>query len=344
MPDPAEHPPLANPNTARTAAPGPGDTLWPCRVILLSCALVLAYQYFAQVHYHFIEQSIARHREIVSGTAGSPYRYRVLVPFVLDPVIGLIARWTAYRNAFLGVYAAYDAFAIGFSLLATFAYLGRWFRSTMALAGTLYMAVMMTLALRDHYFMPWSWIEPGLVAVALSWLVRGRWAAILPLTVVAGLNRETGLIIPLLFCATSLAPGQRDGSTQRGAFAWCAAALAAWAIVFFGLRWVLGGAAPYSSVAELWRSNTEPLHLLRAVVQVGLFGGALWFLAPAGVRYAPEFVRRSALVVPLYLIGVLLFGMWYEVRLLIPLYPVVLPLALFAVCRLADPGAIREPA
>jgi hypothetical protein len=339
MPDPAERPPLVASRTARNGAPAQGDTQWPCRVILLSCALVLSYQYFAQVHYHFIEQSIARHREIVSGTAGSPYRYRILVPFVLDPLIGLVARWTAYRNAFLGTYAAYDAFAISFSLLATFAYLRRWFRSTMALAGTLYMAVMMTLALRDHYFMPWSWIEPGLVAVALSLLVRGRRAAILPLTVVAALNRETGLIIPLLLCATSLAPGRRNG-----ALGWCVSALAAWAIVFFGLRWVLGGAAPYSSIPELWRSNTEPLHLVRAIVQVALFGGALWFLVPAGIRHAPQFVRRSALVVPPYLIGVLLFGMWYEVRLLIPLYPIVLPLALFALCRLVDPGAIRDSA
>ena len=139
---------------------------------------------------------------------------------------------------------------------------------------------------------------------------------------------------PVLVVVTQLDPGGGAGRTR--VFVWALATLSIWALVFLGLRFFLAGAAPYSGPLEFWKANTQPGILVRAIVQVGLFGGVLWLFAPAGLRRSPRFVRRSALAAPLYLAGVLLFGVWYEVRLLLPLYPIFLPPALYQLSWLLD--------
>ena len=65
-----------------------------------------------------------------------------------------------------------------------------------------------------------------------------------------------------------------------------------------------------------------------AVFNVTLLLGAFWLFAALGWRHAPSFVRRTALVIPAYLITVAVWGIWWEVRLLMPLYPVLFALAL----------------
>ena len=47
-----------------------------------------------------------------------------------------------------------------------------------------------------------------------------------------------------------------------------------------------------------------------------------------GARRADPFIRRQALLIPLYLLPIVLFGHWIEVRLLLSLYPVLLALGL----------------
>ena len=81
-------------------------------------------------------------------------------------------------------------------------------------------------------------------------------------------------------------------------------------------------------VAKLLFLNLERGRLILAVEHWVLFMGLGWVLVFLGLRRAPEFVYRMALLVPLYLPAVLVFGVWFEVRLLMPMYPVLLPLLL----------------
>lgn len=309
--------------------------------LLLSCAAVLAYQYASQVELRFVEQSMERHAEVVSGTAAAPYRYRVLVPFLANLAIAPLSRVMPARLAFLGVYALYDFLAIAFSLLALHAWLRRFFRGSTALISTLYCATLLIVSLRDHYFMPWSWIEPGLVAVALMLSQRGRAWHLIPLTALATLNRETGLLVPALFAVTRIVGG---GARAGHAWRWALAGFATWAVVFLVLRWTLGPAAFYATSADLWRGNLEPLRLLRTALNLLLFGGVLWPLAGLGFRRAPAILRRATLVVPPYLVTVAIWGVWHEMRLLAPLYPVLVPLAACCLDGERDPApTLEEP-
>ena len=292
--------------------------------MLVSAAAVLAYQYFGQVELHFFAQSMERHAEVISGTAASPYRYRVLVPFLANLVIAPLSRLMPARIAFLGVYGLYDFLALAFSLLALFAWLRRFSRDSVALIFSLYCAVLLLVSLRDHYFMPWSWIEPGLVAVALMLAQRGPEWRLIPLTAIATLNRETGLLVPALFAVARLGQG---GESARRAWAWSLAGVATWAAVVLGLRWTLGSAPPLVHAADLLRGNLEPLRLLRAALNLLLFGGVLGPLAFIGFRRAPAMLRRATLVVPPYLAAFATWGVWHEMRLLAPLYPLLAALA-----------------
>ena len=73
---------------------------------------------------------------------------------------------------------------------------------------------------------------------------------------------------------------------------------------------------------------------MAATTNVALFAGVTgWGLAAAGWRHAPPFVRQQAWIAGLYLPIVAVFGVWYEVRLLMPLYPLLIPAIVAAVQR-----------
>jgi hypothetical protein len=53
-------------------------------------------------------------------------------------------------------------------------------------------------------------------------------------------------------------------------------------------------------------------------------------------------VKRTALLVPPYLAVVLLWGVWYEVRLLLPLDAIVIPLGLSFLYRARGAADVPE--
>jgi hypothetical protein len=298
--------------------------------ILLSIAPVLAYVHVYHVVRPRLADGLALHAMILDGTALSPYRYRILVPRIAEVVIRLLGTAFSRENAFLATYAMFDLAALAFLLTVLFRYARLWFTADQALVGVLFVAGTMPVALRDHFFQPWSLLEPGLLTAALLAIHRERIAWVALLTAVATLNRETAVLIPLAFLFTRTNPMRIAKAEPAGrgrpllVFGAC---LAIWAAGFVGLRVILGGAAPVETVASLWVQNTTTRQVY-TVVNVTLMFGVFWILAAAGWRHAPEFVRRSARIAPLYLLTVLIWGLWFEARLLMVLYPIVVPLAL----------------
>ena len=202
------------------------------------------------------------------------------------------------------------------------------------------------MALRDHYFQPWSILEAGLFAAGLL-CVRDRRYRLLALVVaLASLNRETAIFIPLaLFFAVAGSKGE-DGAGFPGggkALLLFVGYVAIWAAAFFGMRTLLGDAPRVVTVEELLARNTISPAIFRTAVHLALIFGAFWIFAVAGFRRAPEFVKRTTLIAPLYLAAVALWGVWYEVRLLMPLYAIVIPLGLSSLYRGRDASLRPDP-
>lgn len=294
--------------------------------ILFSAAAVLAFSFFHLVEMPNLDSRITVQQSIVDGTAGSPYRYRVLVPFLTEGLARLLVVVMPYRTAFLAAHATYNVLTLTGILWAMHVFLRQWFTTEQALAGVLFTAAVMPVALRDQVYQPWSLLETLLFTLSLLWIRRDRLGWLAVAVVLGALNRETALFIPVVYGLTRVDFGSlRRGKIDRAAWLSAAGGLL-WLAVFGALRLARGPAEPVISVAEIWQWNRG--NLLKSIPHLILFLGVFWWFALRGVRGAPPFLRRAAVVTPLYLAPMAVYGVWYETRLLMPLYAIFIGLGL----------------
>jgi hypothetical protein len=295
---------------------------WRIWLVAALASTVLAFDYsIAKVDQETRAQRIRFHNAIVQSTADAPFRYRVLVPLVLDPLIRASSQVMNHDAAFTRVYAAFYFIALWALLVLLFQYLRIWFPEREALIAILLVACTLPISLRQHYYAPWSLLEPSFMTGGLLLIRRNAHAALLALTVVATLNRETGVLLPLAAIVHGLHEPRMSRELPRPV-----GILALAVIMVIGLRMMLGPASESTPLQSIWQINSSREGLLSAVGNVLLFAGVFgWPCAMLGVRRLPEFVRRQLWTAALYLPLYLVWGIWYEVRLLMPLYPVLVP-------------------
>jgi hypothetical protein len=266
------------------------------------------------------------HRAIADGTAPAPQRFRILVPWALDPIIRAASSVTDPEQAFRRVYFGFHFVALTAVLAGVYAYSRLWFTRDRALIGALLVGSTLHLVLRmgeywdftpipeRTWFAPWSLLEPVFVSAGLLLLSRRLIGPFALLTVIAAVNSEASILLPLLALAI---PGQekRDGLVL----------LALWLVANALLRIGLGGAGLPSPAF-----NENLSHLPSTLINLGLFLGPAVLLVMGGFRHAPVFAQRASLAAIPLLIAVAAFGNWWDVRLLTPLYPLVTPLMLSA--------------
>lgn len=321
-------------------------TGWTTFAIVLSVSAVLAYIHYRQVGRPYLAERLELHEQILRGTAESPYRYRVLVPFVGEALRRALSVFLPGDRAFFLAYAIYDLAAILLLLGVLYRYLRAWFSNEQVLIGVLFAAATMPVALRDHYFQPWSILDAGLFAAGLLCVRGGRYRLLALVVALASLNKETAIFIPLAFLFAVAGTKGEDGARRpiggRAALLF-GGFVAMWAVVFIGLRMLLGGAPRVLTIGEIFTQNTTAPAIVRAAMRAALMFGVFWVFAAAGFRRAPGFVKRTALLVPLYLSAVALWGIWPEVRLLMPLYAIVIPLGLSFLYRARDASPRPDP-
>jgi hypothetical protein len=280
------------------------------------------------------------HNQIVHGIALSPYRYRVLVPVLADIVMRVLSVGLPGNWPYLLAYTGYAAAAIFLLLAVLYIYASQWASPELALIGVLFVAGTMPIALKDHVFQPWSLLEAFLFTFGLLAIYRKQYLLLAVIVALASLNRETGIFIPLAFLFANLDVGElARGRARPGrqVILLFAGYVLIWAIVFLALRLMLGSADSVNSLQEILGANLQLGDLARAVFNWAAFLGVFWVFAVLGFGSAAAFHRRLALLIPFYLAVVLIFGSWKEVRLLMPLYPLLLPLALAYLPRFIDP-------
>lgn len=299
-------------------------------ILILSVSAVIAYGYFSRVDRPNYESRLELHNQIIVGIAPSPYRYRILVPIAGEFLTKALSVVFPIKAAFLLSYAVYDLLAIFFLLVILFFWLRTWFNREQALIGVLFVAGTMPIALQDHYFQPWSLLEAGLFSAALLAIHRKRYWLLALFVALASLNRETAVFIPLAFLVTI---DMKSLLNARSRNEWkpiliFSGLFLIWAAIFLGLRYFRGSASHIETIEGLLAQNTTRGSLFYTFVNGSLFLGGLWAFAFLGFRYAPSFIKRGALIIPLYLVTVMVWGVWKEVRLLMPLYPILVPLGL----------------
>ena len=273
--------------------------------------------------------------QIALGQGEDPYRHRLLIPGVL---------WLASRATGVGLWPLHVAFfAVVFvAILAGVRWMltGFGFGRGWAVAGAVLVGALLPVVLRNHFYQPWSWLEIVFLAVAVGMVLRGaKWWGFVLLVGVAAFNRETALFLPLLPVAMVMARRGEPASHFWRMAGWGFVAVVG---VRLGLMFGWPGPAMVRAIGldEVFARNLSSLGLTARNV--------LLLLGAVGVCAAIAVVRRQAsrealwiaLLGALPLLGIYaVFAVWVEVRVLVPVLVLILPVALSSlVTEQPNPG------
>lgn len=307
-------------------------------LLLLAVAMALASfttgSYVAVLGMDYLDQGnqLARHLAIMKGHGGDPWQYRVLAPYLLKSVIGLFTLCGAERpiaQAFLYFRMAQDT---GVLLLAYAFYRQLDLSQPAAMLGMAVLAWSMSYSHYDSDLQFSTFFDLLFYLAAGLCILRTWWRWLVPLTVLAALNRETSGFIPLLLLAA--AHVMPPASRWRAALPTAALALACYIGVFLGLRLIYGAQAsvlPYDHHPGL---DMLAYNLLRAVTWQQLLAtlSVIPLVAALGYRHWPAVLKAFCwTLVPLWFAIHALAAVMAESRLLlVPQALVLIPAALFA--------------
>jgi hypothetical protein len=288
---------------------------------------------------------IERHNAVMQGTAGDPWQYRVLSEYIAEGLIQLF-QWINVQHA---VAVAFIVFRVLQNILIFFAAFYYFRRVDLPAAhafaglGMLSWSMLGSLYNSDLSFNTYFDVLFFLLAGLAILGKKPLW--ILPLSLLAAFNRETGVLIPLMLLAVQLraAPGkERNASAAMGAVS-----LAVNLAVFFGLRIVYGPQAMVLSFvglmpgAEVLAYNLfRPLTWVILVNMMGITPLLALFSYPG---WRSELKAFFWVVVPIWLLVHAVASVMAECRVfLVPQTMFFIPGALLLLRSTGDP--LRVPA
>jgi len=216
-------------------------------------------------------------------------------------------------------------------------YLKKWFALPGRFAGVFFLAAVMPLANLDDL----QESSPLLLLTFFLalWAIRAdNIPALMVVSIVGGLNNETMLAIPLVYFFFRFKSWRKDD-------------LLSWVrdTILVSLPLVLiVGTIRYITrdrpvLEDAWhlpdnlqgilnKKILNPLRWYDSTYWYALFiYGAFWFYAIASYRKQPLFLRRAFLMVPFFVVGHLITGIISEVRQMLPLSGILIPMGLFAI-------------
>lgn len=307
-------------------------------LFLVTTSLPVIYSYNRE--FHRTKDRIAVQQSILEGTAPSPYRYRVLVPRLCDTIQRHVFSAKSPGNHFEHADWTYQSIALFLFIAGLYCFLREWHDLQTSMLGVAVCAATLPLALTNHFYQPWSTLEAALYAWGFFALHRRAYWFFFALVLIGAFTKETTIFLLLAMALVWVKlPGESvtRQESQRSIVGILAVCLA-WTAVYLGLRLYLGTAEHVVAISENIAKNLRWEYLERSMMLVPGIFGVFWILALTGYRTAPPFLKRLILVAPVYLLAVTLWGVWHEVRLLMPLYAPLLALGLFSLQSLNAPG------
>ncbi len=234
------------------------------------------------------------------------------------------------------------------TLLCFHFFLRKWFDSKVAFAGVVFLAAIMPLSYFDH--LQQSAPLLSVTFLLALWAIREhRTLRAAVIMAVGSLNNETMLTLAAVFFFYNLRFERKHliKLTARTIALTLPALLVVGTIRYLTRdRPHLGGVLQWTgNVQGIWEalSTLTPLDYWEATyLYIFFIFGAFWLYALLRFGKKPLFLRRAALMIPLFILLHLLAGKICEVRLLLPLSFVVIPMALFYL--FPPPQQEREPA
>jgi hypothetical protein len=279
---------------------------------------------------------------VIDGSIGAPATYRVLAPYTIDFFVrltGLEPLVAFVVSRLLFIYAA---------LATTHLYLRQWYSSAASVGGTLGVAALLPLTFTDGWAHPDSFPELFLFTLGCALVARKRDLAFLVVLVLAMLNRETSAFLALLWAAFRLSENRSPATLSR-AIVFGLSCVA----VYVGMRWLRGMQHyDYVMLGENWANlkpagpGYDPYRRLFGLFWLILLAVPAWLAAvTATVRTGtPLFIRHAVPVAAAYLVTCWTISRLIEARILLPMFPLLLPAVMAAFTRPASGVADAAPA
>jgi len=292
---------------------------FPVYEFLLALFGVLCAVYFLEITSRASAQGIADlHQIVLSGTAESPWRYRLLSVWAVE-----LLRLFIPGDASVSINAAYmmgHALVFPIMMIVVYRWFARWMKADRAAFAAMILIALMPLALMNWGTSLYTPIEILFIAAACLLVQRKPTAALRIgygiLLILATLNRETGGLLAFIW----LLAYARDRRELRT----FAIYLGIFIALQLGLRAELGYVSHNYTPAWLIGENLG--YWLPYGVRNNLFTLPLWVLAAARWRRADTRLRALALVVVIYAPMIVLFGQWHEIRLQFAAFVLLLPI------------------
>lgn len=307
-------------------------------LLIWCCAAASFFLVFDEV-YPNAEKLHELHDSILAHTADSPSAYRLLTPYSIQAATNLLERFVPLGRkgfpAFIG-YVAYAAAAISFSIAALYRLYARLFDWRNVVIGMGVTTLGLITAMQD-VIQPWSWLEPGLYALGMLFILDRRNIVLGILIALASLNRETAVyLVALYFFA--------NWPKLRSSFRpWLITAIYAliWAGIYGWIRYWIGPRPRQFTVAVVMARNLNAMSFFLIATKLFLLLGPLWlFVWPGWKAARSETLKYAAIAVPLFVLTAAPFSIWNETRLLTPFYCVLVPLALYGITARTNPSTV----
>ena len=312
-------------------------------IITVEAQFNYIYTYFGPKY--IIKEDYGRHLTRVSGNAAAPFRYRVLTDYVLGKVMKLFPTNNNQERALIYEKVAF-VFRIGQNIIIFLLAL-IYFRSVklsfqFSFIGMIICAYGMCFAFYQSDLSYYIYTQIAFILFAAILINFQKYNWLIPLTIIAALNREEAIFIPLMFLGSQMIHfnfkmiNKRTALLQAGQLIFC---FASYFIIYFGLRYVLGSAgysnSRYGMVIpglELFRLNLLNQNTWRGLsfMYSGLPFIILYFTKWPAILKSYMF----CLVLPWFLLE-FVFGSADETRLfLVPLFIVFVPATIFILSSL----------
>ncbi len=283
------------------------------------------------------------HTDIITSQAKSPYRYRVLFPYVTEWIVDSIipvnvidintkldpnfpaTSLPAREFKFVQTWYLLEVIILFFVFANTFLFLNR-FPLMYRIAGCLFLYTALNAAFIGHAYQPWSMIEAALFPLAFFVMSKIKspkdfwWLlAYLVILVTACFNRETGIFIAAFFVITVL--------LRKEIWKFKVPVIL---VTFIGLA-ILGG-------LRIWKGYAESELSIPQIYQMNLAGSntnlmmyelknmfsIFWLGIIIGLlKFKKEWWNYLLLII-LYLPFYVVFGLWAETRLLLPILSILI--------------------
>jgi len=307
-------------------------------IILCSAVLFSLLTVFVQVRelkLSYLETiQLERHIKVLRGTADHTWKYRILSTYLVEWLIRGLKN-LGFPSPTISGFILFRIFQNTLIfLLATFYYQKLGLNTYLALIGISLLAWGMTHALYDSdlQFNTYSdiifYFAAGLV------ILHGQYVWLIPIIVLAALNRETSGLIPFMLIAYALRPKSRN-KPQGTVIMIAAISCGLYATIFFTLRHVFG-----EQPTELYYGKHVGLELFlhnmshyRTWVQLFATMGILPLMAIFSFRQWPDSLQAFFwAIVPIWFLAHPFISAMAETRLfLVPFALIFVPGALFGI-------------